>query len=608
VTKVRNDRLPVVMVSVVQPMRAPSTAALITAPPHMESSALAFTGACVRLTSKSASTIVHRRLVLRFEGNRHDDCFLEVQVPDGSSSKRTERLSDPQCLFGVHVSIALGEILFQFQSKRDLALRFPTAAHQDVRQSSATTAVESSVSDLVRVLDAVQSRLGRTAILTLHDVDDVVGSPWSLTSPAKLKEAFAGHGAPITEHTNADRARLPDHSGARSPPKQIGDDAPNAVHASSSAQVSTSSSSTVPHNELHRRRVSFMDPLGRGMASLTALQRISPEAAASVSPLSEGFHLMNLNEMTLDDGNATQTSHGAALSPTTNGAPRTQRRGAYFDEDDDLLSVYLKAESFLLDMEDAKVQADVAWASHQTQKSVRDEQLERRRLRRKALQDEAIHIRLEEILVKVCHKQRQRFEQRQQRKREREVLKALQLERMYKRPDEVFLTCAGADSCYTISMPPSHQSGSRNVIENTPNQLKMGPWSASGIDDDDLYDIVSPSFVSQTDKGSTHASMQAGVPNKGLFVFQQSDVAFGELGFRDFDTPVGRALWSTSSINNQEGGRRHRAWEDTASSQAALSPCRYAPRQAILVGSNGRLTTLGQPLFRRYGSNISDLL
>lgn len=244
-----------------------------------------------------------------------------------------------------------------------------------------------------------------------------------------------------------------------------------------------------------------------------------------------------------------------------------------------MTTIFVPAESFLLDIENDAIQKDIAWVSHENQRQLREDQREKKRRQREALRDEIRHQRLEDMLVQIATKQRQKYQQQRERLREQQILRTLKLERIYKRPDEVFLLPSG-DLQYDIR---SETSGTQQ--QHLRNSNGHRDWL---IDDEDLLDEpYSYSNAKQSDRGG---------PLRHEHVTDDHDDPLGL-----FDSPYG----------HQERHQVHNGNESVVSSSyhaAAMSPLRYAPRQAILAGSNGRLTSLGQPLYRRYDAKISDLL
>ncbi|CUI14910.1 Hypothetical protein, putative [Bodo saltans] len=542
------------------PSTAPSVDTLQSA--AAASSAVTFSANCERLTSKASKAVVDRRVFFTAQPTG----TLEIQTENGFTGKRVEHLLDTKCnrLFAVHFSLAAGEILFQFEAKKDLALKFSLTTGKAASPSSVVGGRDNSVTSCCPQLEQLVVSMTRglpTDVFEaiVHDMDaDGRGrqssSPWSLTDSSKLVDAYIGHGARPTnreEKANAEASSLepvtpggrrtsrsnsllsaaaaadnapspPSPTLSRSPSTRLFDPSPMTVRAASTHQ--RDGVSTRRQQRELSRQVSFMDPLGLGMPSLAALRRASPETAATASPLMPSFY-DNLHDMKFESlpSNAEGGGGNSSWSPMLRGyqmqpsfqtpSPpssyttlqqlpnnyNNERKKKHKtvdssdDDDDDIRSICMKAESFLLDMENDAIQKDIAWVSHENQRQLREDQREKKRRQREALRDEIRHQRLEDMLVQIATKQRQKYQQQRERLREQQILRTLKLERIYKRPDEVFLLPSG-DLQYDIR---SEKSGTYQP--HFRNSNGHHEWL---IDDEDLLDEpFSYSNAKQSDRG-----------------------------------------------------------------------------------------------------------
>lgn len=319
------------------------------------SSAVTFSANCERLTSKASKAVVDRRVFFTAQPTG----TLEIQTENGFTGKRVEHLLDAKSnrLFAVHVSLAAGEILFQFEAKKDLALKFPLTTGKAASPSSVVGGRDNSVTSCCPQLEQLVIAMSRglpTDVFEaiVHDMDSDGGgrqssSPWSLTDSSKLVDAYIGHGARPTnreEKANAEAPSLepvipggrrtsrsnsllsaaaaaddaPSLTLSRSPSTRLFDPSPMTVRAASTHQ--RDGVSTRRQQRELSRQVSFMDPLGLGMPSLAALRRASPETAATASPLMPSFY-NNLHDMKFEShpSNAEGGGGDSSWSPMLRG-------------------------------------------------------------------------------------------------------------------------------------------------------------------------------------------------------------------------------------------------------------------------------------------------
>jgi hypothetical protein len=109
------------------------------------------------------------------------------------------------------------------------------------------------------------------------------------------------------------------------------------------------------------------------------------------------------------------------------------------DEDEDLLSVYLTGEEFLMKWENRQMQERLAWMSDYTQRSLREKTFEAQQAQQIALQRHAAVAQLDKCVAAICRRQLQRRQQHREREREAAVLAAVRSSKRRQHPEDIFV-------------------------------------------------------------------------------------------------------------------------------------------------------------------------